>query len=146
MKALMVVTASAALFAAGAAAKEIRPGDLRICGATHCRVVKDRGQAHAFSELLWGPSRVVRAPTPPVGSPIFQLRFRDGPAGAIISATCDPRPRPLLRTLSAREVVSAPRLAERRHGGAEAEAAQSLRSPLLLSVGGLDRHAAGWLR
>lgn len=87
MKALMVVTASAALFAAGAAAKEIRPGDLRICGATHCRVVKDRGQAHAFSELLWGPSRVVRAPTPPVGSPIFQLRFRDGPAGAIISAS-----------------------------------------------------------
>lgn len=86
MKALMVVTASAALFAAGAAAKEIRPGDLRICGATHCRVVKDRGQAHAFRELLWGPSRVVRAPTPPVGSPIFQLRFRDGPAGAIISA------------------------------------------------------------
>ena len=87
MKALMVVTASAALFAAGAGAKEIRPGDLRICGATHCRVVKDRGQAHAFSELLWGPSRVVRAPTPPVGSPIFQLRFRDGPAGAIISAS-----------------------------------------------------------
>ena len=87
MKALMVVTASAALFAAGAAAKEIRPGDLRICGATHCRVVKDRGQAHAFSELLWGPSRVVRAPTPPVGSPIFQLRFRDGPVGAIISAS-----------------------------------------------------------
>lgn len=87
MKALMVGTASAALFVTGAAAKEIRPGDLRICGATHCRVVNDPGQARAFSHLLWGPSRIVRAPTPAVGSPIFQLRFKDGPVGAIISAT-----------------------------------------------------------
>jgi len=77
----------ALVVAAGASAKEIRPGDLRICGAAHCRVVNDPGQARAFSDLIWGPSRVVRAPTPPVGSPIFQLRFRDGPAGAIISAT-----------------------------------------------------------
>jgi hypothetical protein len=87
MKIFGAILASALALAATASAKEIRPGDLRICGAAHCRVVKDPGQARAFSDLLWGPSRVVRAPTPPVGSPIFQLRFRDGPAGAIISAT-----------------------------------------------------------
>jgi hypothetical protein len=81
------ILAIALVVAASASAKEIRPGDLRICGAAHCRVVNDRGQARAFSDLIWGPSRVVRAPTPPVGSPIFQLRFRDAPAGAIISAT-----------------------------------------------------------
>jgi hypothetical protein len=87
MKIFVAILASALVLAATASAKEIRPGDLRICGAAHCRVVEDPGQARAFSDLLWGPSRVVRAPTPPVGSPIFQLRFRDGPAGAIISAT-----------------------------------------------------------
>jgi hypothetical protein len=86
MKLLSALAASALLATAGAWAKEIRPGDLRICGAVHCRVVNDPVQAHAFADLLWGPSRVVLAPTPPVGSPIFQLRFRDGPAGAIISA------------------------------------------------------------
>ena len=84
---LLAVIAGALLIAAGAWAKEIRPGDLRICGAAHCRVVSDPSHARAFSNLLWGSSRVVRAPTPPVGLPIFQLRFRDGPAGAIISAT-----------------------------------------------------------
>jgi hypothetical protein len=81
------ILAIALVAAAGASAKEIRPGDLRICGATQCRVVNDPGQARAFGNLLWGSSRVVRTPTPRVGSPIFQLRFRDGPAGAIISAT-----------------------------------------------------------
>ena len=81
------ILAIALVAAAGASAKEIRPGDLRICGATQCRVVNDPGQARAFGNLLWGSSRVVRAPTPRVGTPIFQLRFRDGPAGAIISAT-----------------------------------------------------------
>jgi hypothetical protein len=87
MKFLLALAAGALLATTGAWAKEIRPGDLRICGATQCRVVNDLGQARAFSNLLWGSSRVVRAPTPRVGSPIFGLRFRDGPAGAIISAT-----------------------------------------------------------
>jgi hypothetical protein len=87
MKILGAILASALVLAATASAKEIHPGDLRICGAVHCRVVNDASQARAFSELLWGPSRVFRAPTPRVGSPILQLRFKDGPAGAIISAT-----------------------------------------------------------
>lgn len=87
MKVLVASAASAAVLIGGAWAKNIRPGDLRICGGRHCRVVSDAAQARAFADLLWGPSRVVRAPTPPVGSPIFQLRYKDGPAGAIISAT-----------------------------------------------------------
>jgi hypothetical protein len=76
------------LVAAGAAAaKEIPPGGLHVCGAKHCRVVNDPAQARAFSELLWGHGRIARAPTPPVGSPVFQLRYPKGPAGAIITAT-----------------------------------------------------------
>jgi hypothetical protein len=37
--------------------------------------------------LLWGEGRVPRAPAPRLGSPIFQLRFKGGPAGAIVNAT-----------------------------------------------------------
>jgi hypothetical protein len=81
------IVAISLMVCAAAWAKDIRPGELRICGAKHCRVVKDPSQARAFSALLWGSRPVVRAPTPPVGSPVYQLRFKDGPAGAIINAT-----------------------------------------------------------
>jgi hypothetical protein len=75
------------LLVAAASAKEIPPGSLLICGSEHCRAVTSPADAKAFSSLLWGEGRVARAPTPRVGSPVFQLRFRDGPAGAIITAT-----------------------------------------------------------
>ena len=78
---------SALIVAAAAAAKEIGPGELLICGAARCRTVTEPEDARAFSSLLWGDGRVARAPTPPVWSPVFQLRFENGPAGGIISAT-----------------------------------------------------------
>jgi hypothetical protein len=86
MRFVVLLTASLVIGAA-AWAKEIRPGELMICGARHCRNVTQPAQARAFSALLWGEGTVPRAPTPRVGAPVFQLRFRDGPAGAIITAT-----------------------------------------------------------
>jgi hypothetical protein len=74
------------LLAAPAAAKEFPPGSLRICGASACRTAT-AARSNAFSALLWGDAPVARAPTPWVGSPVFQLRFEDGPVGAIISPT-----------------------------------------------------------
>jgi hypothetical protein len=68
-------------------AKDIRPGDLRICGARHCRTVTDPRETRAFGNLLWGDGPVVRAPRPPVESRVFELRFADGPAVALIDAT-----------------------------------------------------------
>jgi hypothetical protein len=87
MRVLSTAVALGLVVCTWASAKEIRPGDLLVCGAQHCRTVKDPRQAQAFSSLLWGDRPVVRAPTPPVGSPVFQLRFADGPVGAIINAT-----------------------------------------------------------
>jgi hypothetical protein len=87
---MRLLGALAAICLAGSAAawaKEIGPGELRVCGAEHCRVVEDAADARAFSALLWGEGRVPRALTPRVGSPVFQLRYPDGPAGAIISRT-----------------------------------------------------------
>lgn len=87
MKRFGVVAASALVLAAMAAAKEFPPGSLMVCGADQCRTLSDPAQSRAFSSLLWGGGRVRRAPTPRVGSPVYQLRFRTGPAGAIINAT-----------------------------------------------------------
>ena len=89
MKRLSACVAVAAVVAgAGAAsAKEIRPGDLRVCGVSRCRVVAQAAQARAFFELFWGTGRVRRAPTPRVGAPVFQLRTRTGPAGALLTAS-----------------------------------------------------------
>jgi hypothetical protein len=84
---LLLLMAVGLIVAPCAWAKEIRPGELRICGARDCRPVTQSAQARAFSALLWGDGTVPRAPTPRVGSTVFQLRFRDGPAGAIITST-----------------------------------------------------------
>jgi hypothetical protein len=86
MKLAGAVLALSLIVTAAAWAKEIPPGGLFICGSRHCRVVNEAA-TRAFSSLLWGPGLVYRAPTPPVGSPIFQLRLRDGPAGVIVNAT-----------------------------------------------------------
>ena len=68
-----------------ASAKDFRPGDLRVCGAVHCRVVTERAQARAFSAFLYGNGRLVRASAPRVGSPVFQLRLKDGFVAALLS-------------------------------------------------------------
>lgn len=70
-----------------ASAKEFGPGEIFLCGAKQCRVVTDGRTSRRFGEFLYGAGRVAVAPTPRVGSPVFQLRFRDGPAGVILSET-----------------------------------------------------------
>jgi hypothetical protein len=87
MKRAGYVLAGALIAATSAAAKEIPAGALHVCGAKHCRAVKDPAQARAFSNLLWGDGRLAPAPTPRPGSPVFQLRYRTGPAGAIMTTT-----------------------------------------------------------
>jgi hypothetical protein len=88
MKPLGTTLAVSALFLVPTAgAKEFQPGDLRVCGAVHCRVLTDAATTRAFGALLYGPGAVASAPTPGLGAPVFRLRFRDGSAGVILSAT-----------------------------------------------------------
>ena len=89
MRMLGGVAAIGLILSASAWAKDISPGELRICGLRHCHAVKDPAQARAFADLLRGQSRIARAPTPRTGSPVYQLRFRDrrGPAAALINRT-----------------------------------------------------------
>jgi len=84
MRFVVALAAIAIVLPLAAWAKEFPPGDLRICGAKHCRILTP-AQSNAFSAVLWGDSQVVRAPTPRVGSAVLQLRYPNGPAGAIIT-------------------------------------------------------------
>jgi hypothetical protein len=87
MKLLGALFVGTLIATAAAWAKDIRPGELRICGAVHCRVVDEPHQARAFAELFWGEDPVVRARQPRLGAPVYQLRFKDGFVSAIITAT-----------------------------------------------------------
>jgi hypothetical protein len=89
MRALAMTFAIALVIfvASAAAAKEIPPdAELRVCGARQCRVLTPE-QTRAFSALLWGDRPVIRARTPRAGSPVFQMRFEDGPAGVLLTHT-----------------------------------------------------------
>jgi hypothetical protein len=88
MRLSLWILAASILFLAtpAASAKEFPPGDLFLCGATQCREVSAE-HGRAFSSLLWGDRPVTRTETPRVGSPVYQLRFRNGPAGVMLTAT-----------------------------------------------------------
>jgi hypothetical protein len=82
MKKLLLLAMLASLLAPSASAKEFPPGDISACGATRCRAV---AEAPALGRFLYGQRPVVRAPTAPVGAAVYQLRFREGPAGVIVT-------------------------------------------------------------
>jgi hypothetical protein len=79
--------ASAILLCTGAAAaKDFRPGDLRVCGRERCITIREPRVLRAFSSFLYGSSRpaVVRAPR--AGTPAFELRFRNGFVAALVGS------------------------------------------------------------
>ena len=62
-------------FAAPAAAKEFKPGDLRLCNARSCVPIVDRGVLNALSRFYYGVPAPAKTRAPRVGAPYFQLRF-----------------------------------------------------------------------
>jgi hypothetical protein len=85
---LLVVT----LFALGvllavpaAGAKDLRPGDLRVCGRTHCVPIVNPRLLRILSSYYWGPARVRRAPRVRAGARGFELRWRNGHASGVVA-------------------------------------------------------------
>src|ERR671923_2305256 len=84
----LLLTATVLLLSVPAAsAKEFRPGDLLVCGATQCRVINDVATTRAFGEFLYGSRPISRAAAPRIGSAVFQLRTKDGPMGVVYTKT-----------------------------------------------------------
>jgi hypothetical protein len=83
---LALVLGAAALLAIPAAlAKEIQPGDLRLCGRDRCVSIKDPALVPRMHSFLWGPQRLVHAQRVRPGTQAFELRFRNGYAWGMVA-------------------------------------------------------------
>ena len=69
---------SALLVLPSASAKDFRPGDLRVCNATRCVPVVDRGVLPQLGAFYYALPHPPAAPRPPLGAPYYELRFRNG--------------------------------------------------------------------
>jgi hypothetical protein len=65
-------------FAPAAAAKDLRPGDLRACAGSRCLPIRSQPVLNEISRFYYGPRLPVRASAPGRRARYVELRFRDG--------------------------------------------------------------------
>ena len=75
---VLAIAVAAALGAEAALAKDIQPGDLRLCGRDRCVSIEDPSLIPRMDSFLWGPQRVVHAQRVRPGTRAFRLRVRNG--------------------------------------------------------------------
>jgi hypothetical protein len=68
------------------AAKDFRPGDVRLCNATRCLAVQDRPALRMLGAFYYGPDSPPLARQPRLGAPMFELRFTNGYVTGIVSS------------------------------------------------------------
>ena len=81
--------AAAALAATPAAtAKDFRPGDLRVCNAHRCVPIVSRAVLPLLGRFYYYDRDVAHvADRPRLGSPAFELRFKNGYVTGIVAST-----------------------------------------------------------
>lgn len=80
-----VVAAMALLALPSASAKDFRPGDVRVCNATRCVAVLNRSVLPHLASFYYGGPPPVRVPRPELGTPYYELRFRNGYVTGIVA-------------------------------------------------------------
>jgi hypothetical protein len=79
------VVAASALFALpSASAKDLRPGDVRVCNATRCVPILNRSVLPQVTSFYYSGPPPVRVPRPALGTPYYELRFRNGYVTGIV--------------------------------------------------------------
>src|SRR5439155_8840628 len=68
-----------------AAAKEFKPGDLRLCGAKECHTIRDQAALNMLSSFIYMGARPATARAPRLGVPYLELRFRNGYVPGIVA-------------------------------------------------------------
>ena len=64
--------------AAPAGAKDFGPGDLRLCNAQRCVALANRDVLRSLARFYYSGPVPAEVRAPRLGSPYFQLRFRNG--------------------------------------------------------------------
>jgi hypothetical protein len=88
MKSMRVVALAAivaVLAVPAAAAKDFKPGDLRLCNATRCVPVMEPGAVEALARFYYTGPQPARARAVPLGAPAYELRFRNGYVTGIVA-------------------------------------------------------------
>jgi hypothetical protein len=80
-----LVAALFVLLVPTASAKDFRPGDLRVCGPSHCVAIVDRNVLPMLGSFYYGNRPLVRAHRPALGVRYYQLRFDNGYVTGIVA-------------------------------------------------------------
>ena len=69
-----------------ASAKDIRPGDVRLCNGTRCVAITKRSVLPQLSAFYYGGRRApLRVRRPGLGTPYYELRFQNGYVTGIVA-------------------------------------------------------------
>lgn len=82
--AAVVVAACGLLAVPGAVAKDFGPGDIRVCGRSHCQPIVQKRLLRILSAYYWGPRKVTRAAPVRLGARGFALRWKNGYTSAVV--------------------------------------------------------------
>lgn len=87
MRALLgaLVAASVLLFLPSASAKDFGPGDLRVCNATRCVAIVKPSVLPQLGSFYYSGPPPGHLRTPALGTPYYQLRFRNNYVTGIIA-------------------------------------------------------------
>ena len=77
-KLALAVVVAVVVLVPGAAAKDFRPGDLRVCAASRCLPIENQPALDAIGAFYYGSAPPTRARSPGPGAPCVELRFRNG--------------------------------------------------------------------
>ena len=81
------IVATALACVSSSSAKDFGPGDLRLCNARHCAVIRDPAVLRRLARFYYGSSSPPLARAPRLGAPAYELRFRNGYATGIVAST-----------------------------------------------------------
>jgi hypothetical protein len=84
---LGLLLAAALGFTADSSAKDFRPGDIRVCNAHRCLVIRDQAALDALSSFYYGDPQPVITQKPRLRVPSFELRFPNGYATGIVATS-----------------------------------------------------------
>jgi hypothetical protein len=79
-----LVAAAALLVLPSASAKDFRPGDVRVCNATRCVAILNRSVLPQLTSFYYSGPPPVRVRRPEVGTPYYELRYRNGYVTGIV--------------------------------------------------------------
>jgi hypothetical protein len=82
-----LVAAAALIGAAGSAAKEFGPGDLRLCDTRHCVPIVDRDAVQLLSRFYYTGPQPTRTSRPHWGARAFELRFTNGYVTGVVGGS-----------------------------------------------------------